>query len=523
MIPGKKYTPEDMLAVAWRRRWLMVVSFLVVTAGAALLAYALPSRWVSKAVISIVPQRVPESYVRSTVTMGPQDRLESIRRRILSRPRLEQIIRELNLYPARRKSDPMNAIVNQMRDEDVEMVPTKDDAFEVSFYADDPRLAQKVAARLASLFIDENIKERTQLAEGSSDFLERQLEQVKEQLVTTEARLEAYRRKYTGELPDQVETNMQAVANAQMQLQQLRESINRDKDRRLLIERQIADVNDVQVIDVPRGDQSKDADEPIVGGSAADRLLYASAELASLERRLKPEHPDVIRARRMVAELQEQARLELEQPDAASPEALPRTPADLAQRKRVRELEAELAVVDRNVESKQEEARKLQAIAAEYQRRLDAAPARESDLKALMRDYETVSEQYKKLLANSQAAEMAEDLERRRGGEQFRLVEEAQIPYRPVSPKRAIIVALGGGAGLGLGVAIIVLLELRDRRMRTRADVMTALSLPVLAVVPVMTTGEDRRARRMRSVAASAAGTLLFLATAAAVWSALTR
>lgn len=523
MIPGKKYTPEDVLAIAWRRRWLLVVPFLVVVAGSALVAYKLPSRWVSKAVISIVPQSVPESYVRSTVTMGPQDRLESIRRRILSRPRLERIIRELNLYPDRRDSGRIDDIVKQMRDQDVEMAPAKDDAFEVSFYAGDPRLAQQVAARLASLFIDENIKERTELAHGSSEFLKRQLEQVKVNLETTEGRLEAYRRKHAGELPEQVEPNMQAVANAQMQLQQLRESINRDKDRRLLIQRQIADVTDVQVVGVTRGDRSEDADQPPVGGSAADRLLFASAELASLERRLKPEHPDVIRARRVVSELEEEARLELERPDAASAEKLPRTPANLAQRKRLRELEAELEVVDRNVESKQDEERELRAIAAGYQRRVDAAPARESELKALMRDYETVSEQYKQLLANSQAAQMAEDLERRRGGEQFRLVEEAQIPHRPVSPMRGLIVALGAVAGLAMGAGIIVLVELRDRSLRTRDDVLAALSLPVLAVVPVMTTGEERRVRRIRGWAASGAATFLFLATAAAVWSALTR
>ncbi|MPZ19217.1 MAG: hypothetical protein GEV06_15085 [Luteitalea sp.] len=521
MIPGKKYTPEDMLAVAWRRRWLLVVPFLVVAAGTALVVAKLPSRWVSTAVISIVPQSVPESYVRSTVTIGPQDRLESIRRRILSRPRLERIIRELNVYPDR-QAGAMADAVNRMRDKDVTMAPAKDDAFEVSFYAGDPALAQRVAARLASLFIDENIKERTELAQGSSEFLKRQLEQVKAHLETTESRLETYRRRYAGALPDQMETNMQAVANAQMQLQQLRESINRDKDRRLLMERQIADVTDPQVIDPTRTDQ-KDNDEPAVGGSAADRLLYASAELASLERRLKPEHPDVIRARRVVSELEAEARAELERPAAASAEKLPRTPANLAQRRRLRDLEAELAAVDRNVESKQEEEQKLQGIAAEYQRRLDAAPARESEMKALMRDYETVSEQYKQILANSQAAEMAEDLERRRGGEQFRLVEEAQVSHRPVSPPRAIIVGLGAVAGLGLGVGLIVLLEIRDRSLRTRADVLTALSLPVLAVVPVMATGDDRRGHRMRGLAASAATALLFLVTVAAVWSALTR
>ncbi|MPY91432.1 MAG: hypothetical protein GEU99_26430 [Luteitalea sp.] len=523
MIPGRKYSPEDVLAIAWRRRWLIVVPFLMVAVGSALVAYKLPSRWVSTAVISIVPQRVPESYVRSTVTIGPQDRLESIRRGILSRPRLEQIILEFDLYPDQRKARVMDDIVNRMRNQDVQMAAAKGDAFEVSFYAADPQLAQRVAARLAGLFINENIKQRAELAEGSSDFLKNQLQQVKSHLETTERRLEAYRRKYAGQLPDQVQTNMQAVANTQMQLQQVRESINRDRDRRLMVERQMADVTDLQAANLARADQPGAADQPAAGLPAAERLLQASAELASLERQLKREHPDVIRARRAVSELEEEARSEMRRPVTASVEQLPRTPAELGRLNRLRELEAELATIDRNISSKQEEERRLHGVAAEYQSRLDAAPARESELTALMRDYDTVSEQYKELLANSKAAEMSEDLERRRGGEQFRLVEQARVPQRPVSPQRSIIVLLGAVGGLGLGVGMVVLLELHDRSLRTKDDVLAALALPVLAVVPVMTTARERRARRTRALAASAATALLFVATAVAVWSALTR
>src|SRR5262249_22528996 len=162
---------------------------------------------------------------------GPQDRVESIRRDILSRPRLEQIIRDFNLYPELRKTGLMEDVVNRMRG-NVKMVEARGDAFEVSFAAADPVLAQRVTERLAGLFIEENILQRTQLAAGSSEFLKNQLAQALEQLVATEQRLEAYRREHAGQLPDQVATNLAAITSTQMQLQQLRESINRDRDRR---------------------------------------------------------------------------------------------------------------------------------------------------------------------------------------------------------------------------------------------------------------------------------------------------
>ena len=241
MIPGKVYSPESIAALLLRLRWVVAFPFLACAFGAAMAAWSLPSVWQSTAIISIVPQRIPESYVRATITLGPQDRVEAIKRDVLSRPQLEEIIKDFDLYPALRRTGGTEAVVDRMRGH-VKMVETKGDAFEVSYSADDPVLAQKVAERLAGLFIEENIRQRAQLAEGSSDFLKNQLAQALDQLVTTEKRLEAYRREHAGELPDQVATNLSAISSTQMQLQQVRESINRDRDRRLILERQIADL-----------------------------------------------------------------------------------------------------------------------------------------------------------------------------------------------------------------------------------------------------------------------------------------
>ena len=198
MLPGKTYTVEDILDLARRGQWLVAWSFLSLTLVGAVVAWKLPSRWVSTAVISIVPQRVPESYVRSTVTIAPQDRLESIRRDLLSRPTLEQIVREFNLFPEMRgKNEITDDVVARARN-DIRMALTKDEAFEVSFYAGEPGLAQRVASRLAGLFIGENIRQRAQLAAGSSEFLKSQLQQAKHQLEITERRLEEFRRAYWG-------------------------------------------------------------------------------------------------------------------------------------------------------------------------------------------------------------------------------------------------------------------------------------------------------------------------------------
>ncbi len=518
MLPGKTYSPDVIIALLLRQRWLIVFPFLVTTLAAASVAWYLPSVYRSTAIVSIVPQRIPESYVRATVTLGPEDRVEAIRRDVLSRPKLERIITEFNLYGGAQRTAAMEDVVERMRSVDVKMVETKGNAFEVSFSAGDPVLSQKVTERLADLFIQENIRQRTQLADGSSDFLKTQLAQAREQLVGTEKRLETYRRAHSGELPDQVEGNLQAITNTQLQLQQMRESINRDRDRRLALDRQIADLEQ-PIVDSPSRVEAPGVPQP--QRSVAEQLQLAIANLTDVERRLTPEHPDVRQARRTVADLRLAEQEEQTARDAGRTVVL--SPAEEVRRRRMRDLRAEVAGIDANVAVKTRDEERLQSLASEYQARVNAAPARESELTSLLRDYDTVSQQYKTILTNSKSAEMAQELERRQGGEQFRLLEGASLPARPSSPKRPLI--LGGGAAFGLAVGLLVVgfMEFRDRSLRLKDDVTALLGLPVLAVVPTMTTPRDRSRQARFALAMWAAAAVLSVGTAIATWGALHR
>src|SRR5215212_1028257 len=152
MIPGKKYTPEDLLLLAWRSKWLLVVPLVLGGLGASVWARYQPDMFLSETLILVVPQRVPENYVRSTVTTRLQDRLQSMNAQILSRTRLERIIQDLNLYPELRRITFMEGVVDQMR-KAITVQPVKGDAFRIAYASQQPRQAQKVTERLASLFI----------------------------------------------------------------------------------------------------------------------------------------------------------------------------------------------------------------------------------------------------------------------------------------------------------------------------------------------------------------------------------
>ena len=512
MIPGKLYTPELIFQIAWRRKWWILLPAIAIAAGVAGWTRRLPDTYKSDTLIMVVPQRVPESYVRSTVTQSITDRLQSITQQILSRTRLERIIEDLNLYTDRRKTGIMEDIVEGMR-KDIDIQVVKGDSFRVGFQSSDPRTAMRVAERLGSLFIDESLRDREVLAEGTNQFLEAQLEEARRQLIDNEKKLEEYRRQHAGQLPTQLEANMQGLHNTEMQIQALIDSTNRDKDRHLVLERGVADATAADDMTGPAPTTPAAAGAP---QTAAQQLAAARAELQGLELRLKPEHPDVARARRRVAELQQTADQEaLAQP--VSPENAPATSAVAIRRNRIAEMKAELANLDKQVAYKTDKEQELRQVLATYQARIEATPTRESELSDLTRDYGTLQTSYRNLLAKKQDSQISANLERRQIGEQFRILDAARLPARPDSPNRPRLYALGVAAGFGFGLAIALLLEYLDRTMRSESDVRAALKVTVLATIPMI--DPPRRGRRVAKAAAAVAATAAALALAGgAIW-----
>jgi polysaccharide chain length determinant protein (PEP-CTERM system associated) len=529
VIPGKKYAPEDIVAIAWGRRWFIAVPFVLATAAAIGYAMAQPNRYKAQTAIIITPQQVPTNYVQSTVTTLLADRLQMISQQILSRTRLERIIEEFNLYPEMRASRIMEDVIEQMRrDIAVQIQPNRDrradsGAFTVGFEADNPRTALLVTERLASLFIQENLVDRAGLADATSQFLDAQLEEARRRLIDHEQKLQDYRQRNAGSLPTQIQSNLQGIQTTQMQLQASQEETNRDRDRRLFLERALQDAETnvaeaavpAPVIRNPDGGAPQPA-------SAAARLEAARAAFRNLEQRLKPEHPDMQRARRMILDLEKEAEAEaLGRPVSDGVPAVATPGLSLAERNRqsrIAAIKAEIENIDRRLNARLTEEQKLRSNLTIYQARVDAAPSRESELVELMRDYDILKTTYNELLRKSENSRLAVNLERRQIGEQFKIVDGARLPERPVSPDRPRLIGMGAVIGLGLGLALVGLLEYRDSTLKTDNDVVVALALPVLALIPAMVTKaeEKQRIRRRRLIALSSVAALMVVVGAAA-------
>jgi polysaccharide chain length determinant protein (PEP-CTERM system associated) len=502
MIPGKKYTPEDFLVIAWRRKWLLLPPLVLGAVAALVWAHFQPDLYRSETVILVVPQRVPENYVRSTVTTRLQDRLQSINQQILSRTRLERIIQDFDLYTEMRRTGFMEAVVDEMR-RNINPQIVKGDAFKISYVSTDPRLAMQVTERLASLYIDESLKDREVLAEGTNQFLETQLQDARQRLIEHEKKLEGYNRRHSGELPTQVTSNLQALNGAQMQLQAIADSMNRDRDRRINLERLLGDLS-AQTTAAAEASvlASSFTNTPSPRAPSNPQLDDARTQLRDLELRLKPAHPDIARARKLVEDLEQKAEA------AAAAMELAGTPIDSAKApsnpndpvRRTSAVREEMDTLDQQIAVKEKEEQRLKKVIAEYQRRVEATPTRESELIELTRDYSTIQQMYRNLLTKNEDAKISANLERRQIGEQFKVIDPARLPQQPFSPDRVRITLLGALAGLALGVGLGALLEYRDTTLKTDEDVLAALSLPVLALVPVIRSAAERRQLGRRRV-----------------------
>ena len=148
--------------------------------------------------------------------------------------------------------------------------------------------------------------------------------------------------------------------------------------------------------------------------------------------------------------------------------------------------------------------------------RIATVPTRETELVELTRDYETLRQVYTNLLAKSENARVAANLERRQIGEQFKLLDPARLPERPISPNRNQIDLLGALGGLVVGLGLVMLFEYRDSSFRTEADVLGAFRLPVLAMVPKMVGAVDRKRqwRRRGLLGLAATGTAVAVVVA---------
>lgn len=564
---------RDYLAAAKHRRKLLIPIFALILLGVVLVAMLLPPRFRSAGTILIEQQEMPQELVRSTVTSYADQRVQVISKRVMTTETLLNIIRRYDLYPKQRAKDSREALLNRMR-EDIGLKMISADvidprsgrptsatiAFEVSYISGSADTAAKVANELTTLYLNENLNNRTQLARDATSFLEAEGDRLSRQIADLEAKLAQFKDKNFQKLPEVTTLNMTLLDRTNEQLRSEQSRKDALEQQLVYLQAQLAQLKPTSAVYSDTGERiTSSADRLKMARSQLDaaRALYApdhpdvirlerevqglekgvanggpdakisssgpagetndlrrklettKAALAAATEKYSPEHPDRIRLEREVKDLE--ARLAAAPaPGADAPDSVPTPGAD---NPAYIQIQAQVAATRSELAALVTETAKLHARSEELQRNVTLAPQVEKEYRDLTRDYDNARLKYAEVRSKQQEAKTAQDLEADRKGEKFTLIDPPLPPQEPVSPNRRLIFIAGFLLSLGLAFGVLWLLETMDSTIRGRRDLLDLTGIPPLALVPhIGTVAEFRAARRRRWIAAGAAAATVCVA-----------
>ena len=454
--------PEEIIEIILRRRWYIIIPFCLSMMAGIFFALTFPKVYSAKTLILLQPQRVPANYVRSIVSTDVDSRINTLSQQILSRTNLEMIIDEFKLYSGPgSKTMFMEEKIESMRKRiviDVTRSRRDANAFSITFEGKDPEKVMKVTNALANYFIGENLKTREAQATGTSAFIDDELNNMRKRLEEVEQALKDYRERYMGGLPEQLESNLRILDRMQEQLVERRQNLTDAKIRLIAIENEISQGQNLQ----PAGE---------IGADDTLNLDQLNAQLKQLQSRYTDQHPDIIRLKERIADLEK---------DGGVPV-------------RNRQMED----TKREIKGLEEEISDIQKQIIIYEVRVEETPKREQELLSLRRDYDNINETYNSLLERKLEAELAVNLEKKQQGEQFRIIDPAKLPEKPSIKDLKKIFLIFIAAGLGIAGSLVFLLERLDSSFRKPDDIELHLGLPVLATVPAILHPRDVRMKRL--------------------------
>ena len=503
MIGHRPLVPEDYLGILKRRWWIILIPLLILPMISYAFSYLIPPRYMSQTLVLISGQQVPDSYVKSIVSTDLDSRLASMKEQILSRSNLQPIIERYNLY-GNQHTD-LDDRIDMVR-KDIEIKPIHSEVahagglpgFFIIFKADDAHTAQLVCGDITSLFLNENSQLRAQSAEGTTDFIKSQLNDAKHSLDEQDAKLAAFERQYIGRLPGEAASNSDMLSSLNTQLEAVTQQIARAEQDKSYMQAMLAQQGQATPITGSSGTTTYTSIPSAAQQEAQSELQTLQAQEADLLSHYTSDYPDVIAIRKKIAE----AKTRLAQaPRAMVSSGSSPVLAPSRESAGIQQLRAQLRAADVGLDERRKQQSQLQAQIGNYQARVESSPAVEEQYKQLTRDYQTAQGFYDDLLGKMNQANMATDLEKRQQGEQFRIMDEANLPDAPFSPKRSLFLGSGAAFGLALGLAIAGLIEFRDTTLRSERDVWHFTKLPTLGMVGFSQQAQDARPgakRRLR-------------------------
>lgn len=506
--------PDQILEIITRRKWFIIIPLCItLTLG---LFHTLTSNrtYEASTLILVQPQRVPTSYVRSVVTTTITQRISTISQQILSRSNLEKIIDQFGLFDNAEGMYLEDKVASMRKQVKVKMDTNRagTEAFSIVFSGNDPQTVMKITNTLASYFMDENLKVREAQAVGTSEFLDSELEKTRKKLEEREKILSEYKKKYFGGLPDELETNLRTLDRLQLQLTNRQELLRQAKNSLSILETQIAQSKEMasQGSDNQFSSFDFEGDAAFDDSENAQKLATIQKQYDSLLLKYTERHPDVAKLKKIIEKLEKTIEEEKIASEKEASEEGGKPIEEIGGEQNFETGMPNFAAMQQDVQLKQvkTEMAKIQSDILKienqmklYQIRVEDTPKRELELQSLQRDYSNIQTVFNSLLDRQLEAELSVNMEKKQKGEQFRILDHARLPEKPISPNVKMLFLLSIASGLGIGAGIIFLLEVFNTSIRREEQIEKDLGLKILAIIQPLKMPYDKTKKRIERIA----------------------
>ncbi len=537
---------KDIKGIIRRGRKSFISTALCVFILGIILAFSWDDSFKSQSTILIENQMIPQEFVLSTITGYVEERLEMITQRIMSRSKLVSIIDEFDLYPDMRDNYTTEEIVEKMS-EDIKLETISAEvidqrtgrptaatiAFTLAYIGDDPRKVNKVANKLASLYLEENLKTREEQATDTTNFLQQERDEIKGQISDLEDKLRDFKELHAGALPEHTPINMQAVTRLESEINQASMQIRSLQERLIYLQGQIMDVDPLNPIMTEDG---KAIMHP------AERLKYLRLELITAQARLSEKHPDIKNLKRQIEELEAQVGASDDAVDkirrlkdlqgqlaalkgklgAKHPDVVKLSKEVDLLTKEVDDLQTEMAANDVSEEKpdnptyinlktqiastemdlqtsiKTREA--LNEKIAEYLAKIEKTPQVEKEYNDLIRDFDNARAKFSEVNNKLMEARISQGMEESQRGERFTIIDPAQLPEKPFKPNRIAIILISFVLAMGAGVGLAAVQESMDTSVKSPDQLAGLSGLPVFSTISKIETQEEKSARKRKTI-----------------------
>ncbi len=504
-IEFRQRSPSEYLKIIRRRKWLIILPVIAITAAVAWVVYRLPDVYESVTLIVVKPSTLPTAVVPSITEDSLTRQLTSIDKVVTSRSSLEPLVIQYELYkPERLRGEPMESIIDMMRkDIKVEVNTSRNDitnGFNIAYHGRDPRVTQAVTAELASKYINEQTKNTVNSTNSAKQFIDQQVRQAQDELTLVDNKRLEFMQKNVGNLPTEATSLIGQLTGLRDQQKSLLAEVGRLQDRSSSLVTQVTLLKKQSQQDIDDyAENTTDPKTTLAWAELVKRKADLQSELQQLATELKPKHPDVLAKQAQLDSVSK----EMDQMVAEWKERISEKQKKLQNRPdlSVAATEAQLKAVDGEIKREQKMLDENEKQIGAILQRINSVPGAEVALGALERDYQTKKSAYDQLLLQQQKITLGADAASQQQGEGIVVIDPANLPSKPVAPKRLMLSGLGLAFGLGLGLLLTGIFEIpRLMTIQSTEDARHYTSLPVLISIPELLTPEEARAipRRRR-------------------------